>query len=160
MLGSNYMNSRTVKLGGVTVNVQPKPKTPSTVLRVDGLVDTGRGSQTVILKNALPSMWEIDIADLQIAGGNLQAVCVLPHRVMHLNCVYTGRSFGVVTDAVEAIRAVTGQARLAAIVPDVIAPGDFMVFKHTGPKMKTRFSGMLRALKGASDSNLRGRIEF
>lgn len=149
MLGSNYMNSRTVKVGRFTVNVQPKPKTPFTVLRVGGLIDTGNGQQTVMLKNALPSVWEIDLDDLPIRKEKSNKGLTLPRRIANLNCVYTGGSFGVVTDVMDAIRAVSGQVKLAAIVPDVIAPGDFMLFKHQGPKMKIRFAGIVRAVPRA-----------
>lgn len=146
MLGSNYMNSRTVKLGGITVNVQPKPRAPYTVLKVTGLIDTGNGQQTVLLNNALPSVWEIDLADLPLREKENRRGLTLPRRIANLNCVYTGRSFGVVTDVLEAIKALSGHVKLAPIVPDVIAPGDFMLFKHEGSKMRIRFVGVIRAV--------------
>lgn len=146
MLGSNYMNSRTVKLGSITVNVQPKPRTPFTVLKVSGLIDTGNGMQTVLLKNAFPSVWEIDLADLPHAQSKSNKGLSLPRRIANLNCVYTGRAFGVVTDVLEAVKAASGHVKLAPIVPDVIAPGDFMLFKHEGSKMKIRFAGVIRAV--------------
>jgi len=134
---------KTMRVGGVMVSVQPKPKTPYTVLQVASLVDTGGGHQTAILKNALPTELEIDI---ETPHHSRRGVC-LPTRVAHLHCVYTGRSFGVVADATEALRSVTWNARLAAIVPDVIAPGDFMVFRYEGARMRMRFAGVLRAVK-------------
>ena len=142
MLGSNKLNWRTMRLAGVTVSVQPKPRTPYSVLKVGGLVDTGNGQQTVILQNALPSEWEIDLENKAKSSKGLS----LPRRIANLNCVYTGRSFGVVADVTEAVRAVSRNAKLAAIVPDVIAPGDFMIFKHEGPRFRIRFAGILRAI--------------
>ncbi len=146
MLGSNYMNSRTVKLGAITVSVQPKPRTPYTVLKVGGLIDTGNGQQTVLLKNALPSVWEIDLMDMPVTKSKSNKGLTLPRRIANLNCVYTGGAFGVVTDVLEAVKAVSGRVKLAPIVPDVIAPGDFMLFKHEGPQMKIRFAGVIRAV--------------
>ena len=67
-------------------------------------------------------------------------------KFRNLNCVYTGRAFGVVTDVLEAVKAASGHVKLAPIVPDVIAPGDFMLFKHEGSKMKIRFAGVIRAV--------------
>jgi len=142
MLGNNKMSWKTVKLAGVTVSVQPKPRTPYSVLKVGGLVDTGNGQQTVILQNALPSEWEIDLEKKAKSSKGLS----LPRRIANLNCIYTGQSFGVVADVTDAVRAVTGNARLAAIVPEVVAPGDFMIFKHEGPRFRIRFAGIVRAI--------------
>lgn len=131
-----------MRLAGVTVSVQPKPRTPYSVLKVGGLVDTGNGQQTVILNNALPSEWEIDLENKAKSSKGLS----LPRRIANLNCIYTGQSFGVVADVTDAVRAVTRNAKLAAIVPEVIAPGDFMIFKHEGPRFRMRFAGIVRAM--------------
>lgn len=145
MLGSNKTSWRTIKLAGVKVSVQPKPRTPYSVLRVQGLIDTGNGQQTVILKNALPSEWEVDLENKVKSSKGLS----LPRRIANLNCVYTGQSFGVIADVTDAVRAVSGNAQLAAVVPEVIAPGDFMIFKHEGPRLRIRFAGIVRAMPRA-----------
>ncbi|MCB9982491.1 MAG: hypothetical protein H6861_02280 [Rhodospirillales bacterium] len=142
MLGSNNLNWKAVRLAGVTLSVQPKPRTPYSVLKVAGLVDTGNGQQTVILQNALPNEWEIDLENQAKSSKGL----ALPRRIANLNCIYTGKSFGVIADVTDAVRAVTRNAKLAAIVPEVVAPGDFMIFKHEGPRFRMRFAGMLRAV--------------
>jgi hypothetical protein len=112
------------------------------VLKVGSLIDTGNGHQTVILKNGLPGAWEIDLEQKTKSSKGLS----LPRRIANLNCIYTGQSFGVVADVTEAIRAVSGNAKLAAIVPEVVAPGDYMIFKHVGPRFRIRFAGIVRAL--------------
>jgi hypothetical protein len=131
-----------MRLAGVKVSVQPKPRTPYSVLKVGSLIDTGNGHQTVILKNGLPGAWEIDLEQKTKSSKGLS----LPRRIANLNCIYTGQSFGVVADVTEAIRAVSGNAKLAAIVPEVVAPGDYMIFKHVGPRFRIRFAGIVRAL--------------
>ena len=147
MLGSNNkMNWRTMRLGGVTVSVQPKPRTPYSVLKVGSLIDTGNGQQTVVLQNGLPSEWEIELDHIKPDRVKSSKGLSLPRRIANLNCVYTGRSFGVVADVTDALRAVTKNAKLATIVPEVIAPGDFMVFKHEGPRFRIRFAGIVRAV--------------
>ncbi|MEM7651183.1 MAG: hypothetical protein AAF204_03755 [Pseudomonadota bacterium] len=143
------MSWKTMKLAGVTVSVRPKPKTPYSVLKVSGLVDTGNAQQTVILQNALPNEWEIDLEKPIKSSKGLS----LPRRIANLNCIYTGKSFGVVPDVTEAVRAVTRNARLAAVVPEVIAPGDFMIFKHEGPRLRIRFAGIVRALPHIEDQD-------
>lgn len=132
----------TLRFPRVTVSVKPRPKTPYTILRVSRVIDTGTGCQTVILENAVPHEWEIDIQKPSSKQG-----LALPRRMAGLNCVYTGRKFGVVIDLMDTLKALTGGATLATIVPDVIAPGDFLVFRHDGPRLRTRYAGALRALK-------------
>ena len=136
------MHWKTRRVGQVTVSVKPKPRTPYTILQVKSLIDTGRGAPSIILQNALPDAWEIDLKKPKPE----KEVLSLPCKIGDLNCVYTGRSFGVVADIVDSIKAVTGNAKIATIVPDVIAPGDFVIFKHSGPDYKIRFAGVLRAL--------------
>lgn len=144
MIITNHNHFKTMRLAGIKVSVQPRAKTPYTILRVGGLIDTGNGQQTVILKNALPWEWEIDIEKPASKNG-----LSLPRRIGNLSCVYTGRKFGVVADVNDAIKAVTRGAKIAAIVPEVIAPGDFMIFRHDGPRLRTRFAGVLRAIPAA-----------
>lgn len=146
MIVVNNKHWNTVKLAGVTVSVRPAPRTPYTVLRVASLVDTGGGQHMAILQNALPSALEIDIEEPVRQAAQRKKGLILPRKIAHLHCVYTGRSFGVVADVTEALRSVTRKAKLAAIVPDVMAPGDFMIFRHEGPHLKTRFAGVLRAV--------------
>ncbi len=134
---------KTTRVGGVMVSVQPKPKTPYSVLQVASFVDTGQGRHMVILKNALPTELEIDIDTPYKSRTGVS----VPRNIGGLQCVYTGRSVGVVADPAEAIRAVTWNARLAAIVPEVVAPGDFLIYRYEGARLKMRFAGVLRAIK-------------
>lgn len=149
MLGSTIINWRTMRLAGVTVSVQPKPRTPYSVLKVAGVVDTGNGQQTVVLQNGLPSEWEVELDDISPKRVKSSKGLSLPRRIANLNCVYTGRSFGVVADVTEAVRAVSRNDNLAAVVPDVIAPGDYMIFRHEGPRFRIRFAGILRPVPSA-----------
>jgi hypothetical protein len=141
MMNPSKPHWKTMHVAGIKVSVQPKPRVPYTVLQVGGMIDTGNGEQTVFLKNALPWEWEIDIEKPASKKG-----LSLPRRIANLNCVYTGRKFGVVADVTDAIKAVTRNARIATIVPEVIAPGDFMIFRHDGPRFRIRFAGVLRAI--------------
>lgn len=138
---SQNASGMTMRFPGVTVNVKPRPKTPYSIMRVARVIDTGRGTQTVILENALPYEWEIDINKPASKQG-----LSLPRRMAGLNCIYTGRKFGVVIDLMDTLKALTQGATLATIVPDVIAPGDFLVFRHDGPRFRTRFAGAMRAI--------------
>lgn len=147
MRSKPHMNWRSRKVGHVTVSVSPKPKSPYTVLRVETMIDTGRGKPQMVLGNAFPEYWQIDL-DEPLNGKNHQP---LPCRIGGINCVYTGRAFGVVTDVTDALYALTGNAKLAAITPDVMAPGDFVIFKHAAPDYKIRLAGVVRAVKSRAE---------
>ncbi len=141
-----HMHWHSRKVGHITVSVKPQPRTPYSVLQVAAMVDTGTGAPQMILKNALPGEWEIDLQKPE----NRKRRMDLPCRIHGLNCVYTGRSFGVITDVTDTLKALTGNAKLAAIVPDVVMPGDFVVFKHVGEDYKIRFAGVIRAIRQAA----------
>jgi hypothetical protein len=132
---------KTMRVAGVTVSVQPKLKTPYSILRVASLIDTGRGNPTLILKNALPEAWEIDLDH----PASKRGFC-LPRKNGCVNLTYTGQKFGVIADVEETLRLLTRGARLAPIVTEVAAPGDFMIFRHDGPRYSARFAGVMRAI--------------
>lgn len=138
MRAGRFSHWNTRNLGSVTLSVRPRPKTPYTVLRVDNLIDTGRKGKTAILSNALPDFLEIDINP---PGRDRVRVC-LPRTLGDMKCTYTGRRFGIVADVVESLQAVVGTAKLAAVCPDVLRPGDFVLYRHG--KNGMRFSGVLR----------------
>ena len=140
MKPGRYTNWHTRRVGYLKVSMRPKQRTPYTILRVDQLIDIGRGQPMVILKNALPDFFEVDLCTPE--GAKIRVD--LPQYASGLNCVYTGGGFGVITDVVETLQAVVGRAKLAAIVPDVIRPGDFMLYRHN--KNGMRFAGVLRAV--------------
>lgn len=147
MMITNNINWNTMSVAHVKVSVRPRPRTPYAVLRVASLVDTGLGGQMVVLKNALPREWEIDIGENHKSSAGPKKGLSLPRRIANLSCVYTGRIFGVVPDVMETLRAVTRNARIAAIVPEVMAPGDFVIFRYEGARLRPRFAGVLRAVR-------------
>lgn len=52
----------------------------------------------------------------------------------------------MVSDVHETLQALTGNAKIAAIVPDVLRPGDFVIFRHGLEKGRVKFAGVLRAV--------------
>lgn len=127
-----------LKVPGASVSVQPEARAPYVVMRVSSVIDTGRGDQTAVLGNALMPF-------SQGSGLNRKNLSI-PHKIANLNCVYTSKRFGIVPDAYAAIKDMVKGRRVAAIVPDVIAPGDFVVFRHLKNYSKVKFAGVLRAV--------------
>ncbi len=135
-----------LKVPGATVSVRPAPRSPYTALKVASLVDTGRRSQTVMLENAFPGMIEEDeqLHELGLTlGRNHMAI---PSRVANLNCVFIGRRPRLVYNAYNALQSELKSEKLMPIVPDVVAPGDYMIFRHLQNRACFKFAGLLRAV--------------
>lgn len=137
-----------LKVKGTTVSVRRQARSPYTALKVASLIDTGRGrGQTVVLENAFPGMVEEDDAlhalGLQVGQNHL----AIPPKVANLNCVFTGRRPRLVYDAYHALREELAQSNtLMPIVPEVVAPGDYMIFRHLKNRACFKFAGLLRAI--------------
>ncbi len=141
MKPTRYSHWNTSNVGHVKLSVRPPPRKPYTILRVDSIIDTGRG-KTLVLKNALPDFLEIDL----VAPSGKPQKTKLPSHVAGLNCTYIGRGFGVVTEISSSLQLVARRAKLATVVPDVARPGDFMIYRHDKGGMK--FAGVIRAMTG------------
>ncbi len=93
------------------------------VFRVKNMIDLGRGRQTALLdhlsfpQEPATSMQSCDLA--------------IPHRSANLDFVYTSKKIAPVSNAHALIKNVHASATLEQIVPEVLAPGDYLVFKQT-----------------------------
>jgi len=136
-----------LKMKGATVSVRRQSRSPYTALKVASLIDKGRGrGQTVVLENAFPGMVEEDeqlhALGLQVGQNHL----AIPPKVANLNCVFTGRRPRLVYDAYNALREELTSNTLMPIVPEVVAPGDYMIFRHLKNRACFKFAGVLRAI--------------
>lgn len=131
------------QVGGMKVSVRPKPKTPYTILHVESVIDTGRGRRKVLLKNALPDFLEVDLKVPKEKEHKVR----LPRYIDDLDLVYLDRGFGVVANVTESLQAIVPRAKLAAVVPEVIRPGDFMLYRHGREGM--RYAGVIRAVSAS-----------
>ena len=111
---------------------------PQAVFRVTNMIDLGFGRQTAILDTvAAPSQNGLSFMKKDLA---------IPRKLASLNFVYTSKKVGVVSNAYDAIREKHGNANanIASIAPDVISPGDFLVFRDVRTSPKAIFSEALR----------------
>lgn len=133
-----------LKIPGVTVSVKKQPRSPYTALKVSSLIDTGRQTQTVVLENAFPGMIEEDdqlhALGLEIGKNHLS----IPQKVANLNCVFTGRRPRLVYDAYQSLKSGLGEQSLMPITPEVVSPGDYMIFRHLPNRDCFKFAGLLR----------------
>ena len=112
------------------------PHGPQALFRVTNMIDLGFGRQTAVLDNIKTpahSPFSVPKKELEI-----------PRKLASLDFVYTSKKVGAVSNAVEILRARHGETRIESIVPEVLAPGDFLVFRNLRQTSKVIFSEALR----------------
>lgn len=99
-----------------------------TAFRVVNMIDTGGGRRTAVLDNISAHYGH----GISISDKNLE----IPRRIDTLNLVFACKRLHLLSNAETAIRESQSMRSLGRIVPDVLAPGDFLTFKRvlSGPK--------------------------
>lgn len=108
------------------------------VFRITNMIDLGFGRQTAILDNIAKS------ADNAVI--NPKKNLAIPRKLANLDFVYTSKRLSAVSNARAAIKQSHGYRKIETITPDVIAPGDFLVFKDVWDKSKAVLSEALRTV--------------
>mgnify|MGYP000445180758 CR=1 FL=1 len=132
---ANILDQKTSVKNTITL-ADPSLEKTQAVFRVTNMIDLGMGRQTAILDNISRSAHKA--LTLKKAGFSV------PDKLAHLDFVHTGKSVATVSNARAEIQARHGNVGLESIIPDVIVPGDFLVFKGLWNKSKTIFSEALR----------------
>jgi hypothetical protein len=112
------------------------PHGPQALFRVTNMIDLGSGRQTAVLDNIKSPAY----SPLSLTKKELE----IPRKLASLDFVYTSKKVGAVNNAVEILKAKHSSARIESIVPDVLAPGDFLVFRNIRQTSKVIFSEALR----------------
>ncbi|MDH5721993.1 MAG: hypothetical protein OEY94_01560 [Alphaproteobacteria bacterium] len=126
-----------VKMHNVTVSVKPRKSTQGVVFRVVNMIDIGDGRQTVVL-GALNGV-ENRVAE----GSDFPAV---PFRMGSLDFVYTSRRVPSLCDYRHLITSTYPEARIEEIVPEVLAPGDLLVFRQKRGENSIKLAGAMRVV--------------
>ena len=141
-----------LKTRNVTVSVRPAPRSPYTVLKVSSLIDTGSRpgiqsqAQTIVLENAFPGLEEESVDLARIADTIAQNKMALPSRIGHLNCVFTGRRPRLVHNAQIALKQKSGLSKFIPVIPEIVAPGDYVIFRHLPNRACFKHAGILRPI--------------
>lgn len=109
-----------------------KPR--AAIMRIHNLIDLGTGQQTAVLKDMFGGK--------RTTAAN--APLSLPKEVNNVNIVHTGRKIKTVQSPRAAIAACYGQKNINQVTSDVLAPGDFLVFREIWNSSRTLFSEALR----------------
>jgi UDP-N-acetylmuramoyl-tripeptide--D-alanyl-D-alanine ligase len=121
---------------------------PQAVFKITNMIDWGLGRQTAMLDNfTSPLSGSVSLCKKDLA---------IPRKLASLDFVYTSRDLKAVPDAHTAIRERHRNVKLEPIVPAVLAPGDFLVFKQVWNSSKAAFSEALRLVPAKKTENVEG----
>jgi hypothetical protein len=108
------------------------------VFRVTNMIDLGYGRQTAMLDNIVtPGKTALSFSRKELA---------IPHKLASLDFVYTSKRVDAVTCARETLKEKHKTASIEKIVPDVLVPGDYLVFKNISSNSKAIISEALRLI--------------
>jgi hypothetical protein len=100
------------------------------IFRVKNMIDTGKGRRALVLDQAAP---EARIRDFG-----------LPARLGGLDLLCAGKKASIFKNARKAVEGMLKIKSLNEIVPDVLTPGDYVVFKSGSDRRNAIFSEALR----------------
>lgn len=132
-----------LKTKGVTVRVQPVHEEPYAVMRVRSVVDLGPGRQTAVVEGYIPQETH--------RKSNVKKQLAMPNKIGNLNIVYRTKKINPVSNVYKVIAHILNHANTDKITPEVLAPGDFLVFTKK-PNSKQKIS--IDALRFMSQSAL------
>lgn len=127
--------------------LQGQERAGQAVFKITNMIDLGFGQQTAMLDNVAQS------ADKPITLH--KKGLAIPRKLDSLNFVYTSKKFATVSNARAAISETHKGKRIESIVPDVLMPGDFVVFKNIWGQSKNFVSEALRLVPDATYRKLR-----
>ena len=129
-----------LKTNSVTVRVKPKKQVTGVVFRVGNMIDMGRGGrQTVMLEH-------VDYPDgfyTQSTGGDV----AIPFRMGTFDFVYTSLRKPEIRNINSLLSSLYKDGDVEKIVPDVMCPGDLLVFKQDRDSLKIKMVEALRVVE-------------
>lgn len=133
-----------LKLRNATVSVGDVQKDYCTVFQVKSLVDLGLGRKTVMLDPlTFPELEDTGALYRDFPKNKLS----IPKKLSNLKFVCTSKGFTAMPSMYAAVRHMQINMRLGLIDPDVVAPGDYVMFEHSRRSLKPKFSRVLRVVE-------------
>lgn len=109
---------------------QPQNMLDEAIFRVKNMVDTGKGRRTMILDQGAPGAKEGDFT--------------LPSQLRGLDIVSASKKVSIFKNARQAVQRILKVKSLDHIVPEVLTPGDYVVFKSGTNVSRPVFAEALR----------------
>jgi hypothetical protein len=139
MIKNNRYYWSHLKTSSVTVSVRPKKKETGVIFRVGSMVDIGVGRQVVMLEHLdYPTKYRI-----RKKGGDV----AIPFRMGDIDFIYTSLCKPELRNVNTLLSALYKKGEVEKIVPDVICPGDLLVFKQDKGSLKIKMVEALRVVE-------------
>ncbi len=139
MIENNRYYWSHLKTKTATVRVSPKKPQKGVVFRVSNMIDLGCGRQTVMLEHVdYPKTYSKRIRDNSVA---------VPFCMGELDFIYTSKDKPKIQNVHNLLSTLYKDDNVEKIVPEVISPGDLLVFKKEGDTMKIKMIQALRVVK-------------
>ncbi len=130
-----------LKTDNVTVSVKRPHQEPCAVFRVKNLIDLGGGRQTAMVEGYLP----LELGRKSPKKSRLS----MPRKIGNLDIVYTTKTITPLSHVYQVIGQILRSSQMDRIVPDVLAPGDFLVFTKKASRSSQKMSiEALRVMTG------------
>lgn len=113
-----------------------------TIFRVMNMIDLGFNRRTAVLDNLRGRIKDSQPISTKVLDA--------PKKLGTLDLVYACKKVSVCSDAHGALKQVKHSSQTEEIVPDVLMPGDFVVFKDVAKNARTIFSEALRIVPKAA----------
>ncbi|MGQ0526501.1 MAG: hypothetical protein ACT4OY_00485 [Alphaproteobacteria bacterium] len=114
-----------LKTESVTVSVTRRPAKTFLLFQVTQMTDLGRGRPQIFLRSINYKAESLRQCAVTVKKSALS----LPGKIGNVGVTYAGLACKPISDVSEAIVWIKGKACIEKIVPDVLVPGDFVVFK-------------------------------
>lgn len=111
-----------LKIPNVTVSVTPRPDPKAAVFVVKSIIDTGRGKPTIVLTD--PEFLILEAEYL------MEPRAFVPPALGGTTLIYTGRFAMHIPQLHKALADFYKTSKVEQIAPDVLQPGDFVVFRR------------------------------
>ncbi|MEM7679800.1 MAG: hypothetical protein AAF182_02200 [Pseudomonadota bacterium] len=146
---------RAADLGPVSLIDPSMQSKEQAAFRITNMIDLGFGNQTAVLDNIAKDRVNAAQINTQRSSLSLKKGFVIPPRLANLNFVYTSKGMNTLSDAKAVIQKRHKGARVESITPDVLMPGDFLVFKDVWDESKAALSEALRIVPDGSSPKTR-----
>ncbi len=134
-------NFRTNNLSLMEVAAHKRPVIREAAFKVINMVDLGFGRRTLVLDKVTHKATKPQI----IANRDID----IPTRLGCLDVVCASKGLSVFNNARNSLDRIGGHAKLEKIIPEVLAPGDYVVFRDERRAPRAKFSEALRMIPQA-----------
>ncbi|MBI1300262.1 MAG: hypothetical protein GC137_01255 [Alphaproteobacteria bacterium] len=139
MIENNRFYWSHFKTKNVTVRVSPKKRQRGLVFKINNMIDLGFGRQTITLDNVhYPNAIAYNYGYEDVA---------VPFRMGGYDFIYTSRKAPKLLHVNSLLSALYKEDEVEKIVPDILCPGDLLVFTQDKSSMKIRMLEALRVVK-------------